>query len=400
MIVLIIGLCVYAAAGSPTPDTPGALEVFISLCLILAVGMRGGLTAIIIKPEQPIWQGLGGVLLTYGLSVSIILGVGHGHDPALILRDVLPFLFMMMPVFLVPLFQRNPDQIRLLIIAILVVGLGFAVRAIGEQVEIIRSLLFLDEPQELTYFANAATVRFSGLFFLGWASVLWVQGCGLRSGLCNGWIYPAMLLLLACIALTPLILTTQRASLGYAAVYSVILLGLGLWRYPIKILFLLGILTILGAFFHEPIQQTLQVLTQKTDLVGFNKRPEEWRAIWNAISDSPFTTIFGLGWGGTFESPAVGEVRVNFAHGLLPYMVLKTGVLGLALTVSYLYFMLKRLWVYSLQHPVFVFAVIGPVLIDIFLYASFKSLDFGLILLLVPISAHAIETRQSLLYQN
>jgi len=36
------------------------------------------------------------------------------------------------------------------------------------------------------------------------------------------------------------------------------------------------------------------------------------------------------------------------------------------------------------EKPVLVLAVLGPVLIDVFLYASFKSLDFGLLLLMIP----------------
>jgi hypothetical protein len=41
--------------------------------------------------------------------------------------------------------------------------------------------------------------------------------------------------------------------------------------------------------------------------------------------------------------------------------------------------------------PLLAAALAGPLLIDVFLYASFKSLDFGLLLLLIPLWASAAQ---------
>ena len=60
--------------------------------------------------------------------------------------------------------------------------------------------------------------------------------------------------------------------------------------------------------------------------------------------------------------------------------------MGLAL--AYLFRLGSIILELLFYRPVIALALAGPFLIDIFLYASFKSLDFGLVLLLVPLWAH------------
>jgi len=84
-------------------------------------------------------------------------------------------------------------------------------------------------------------------------------------------------------------------------------------------------------------------------------------------------------------------MTVNFTHSLLTSYWLKTGLCGLALVLLYLFrlgIVLARLMP---AQPLLAAAIAGPLLIDISLYASFKSLDFGLVLLLIPLWAPAAE---------
>ena len=91
----------------------------------------------------------------------------------------------------------------------------------------------------------------------------------------------------------------------------------------------------------------------------------------------------GLGWGGTFESPAVGDVRVNYTHSFVSCMLLKSGMLGAALAVAYLIGSFIGITRLLPRHLVLGLALAGPLLIDSVLYASYKWLDFGLLLLLI-----------------
>ena len=112
-------------------------------------------------------------------------------------------------------------------------------------------------------------------------------------------------------------------------------------------------------------------------------RLEEAQAVWLSVADSPLTLLFGQGWGATLESPAVGGIRVNYTHSILSGMLLKTGLAGLFLTVAYLAAIAVRLGRLAGSRPLLAGALAGPLLINIFFYASYKSLDFGLILLLI-----------------
>ena len=124
------------------------------------------------------------------------------------------------------------------------------------------------------------------------------------------------------------------------------------------------------------------MLGRKTALVGFNMRAEEMAAAWRQISAEPGSLLFGAGWGGTFESPAVGGLRVNYTHSLFSAMLLKTGLFGLALAFTYIVGVGVAFARAGFGRAALVLAIGAPFLIDVVFYAAYKSLDFGFILLL------------------
>ncbi|MCF8495313.1 MAG: hypothetical protein K9G62_01455 [Alphaproteobacteria bacterium] len=316
------------------------------------------------------------MLLLFGLTVPLIVGALGGHASALMIRDVIPFLFFLLPLFLTRLcgVEKRPD---ITLIAIQGAGLMFAVRAIWE---VRQASLFL-VPVELTYFANAPTILFTALFLMGTAALMSMAPLNRAS-----FLHIVVLGCLSVVALTPLALTVQRAGLGYAVLYAAILMGMGLWCAPYRVLgVILTITILLFLTLGDPLLEIVSSLREKTALVGMNMRREELAAVWNEITGSPLGFLFGTGWGGTFESPAVGGVRVNYTHSLLSSILLKTGLIGLLLTGVYLWGLAREGGGMILHRPVLALALAGPVAIDVFLYASFKSLDFGLILLLITL---------------
>lgn len=379
LLAFVAALGVYAMLGSPTPDNPGVAELVVALGLVLAVGIPAASGAVRFDSALPLWESAGRLLLLFGLSMPLLTGMVRGHDPGLMLRDLAPFMFMLLPVFLVGLFRARPDYFHYALGGILVLGLAFSLRATADHVQFALSFLqMLPEAREMTYLANMPTVLFAALFLAGAGAQRFVTGRRFKdSGV------GMALLALALIVFVPLVLTAQRASLGYAALYAALLAALWLWKYPYRTAFLLAILLALLVPVYGILADIAGAMIHKTALVGFNMRLEELAAVWAAISESPMGLIFGTGWGGTFDSPAVGGVRVNFTHSLLSSALLKTGLAGLAFVVVYLAGLAMILWRNLHVHPVLVLALAGPVAIDVFLYASFKSLDFGLVLLLI-----------------
>lgn len=121
--ILFCAIFLYALWGSPTPDSFGVIEVFIALGLLIAVGpagvahafgrgvkgvRRGGESA---RQEECAW-GLSWVrparvLFIYGIGVPLIVAVCAGSTLPSIIRDMIAFLFLLMPLFLMPLWQAR-----------------------------------------------------------------------------------------------------------------------------------------------------------------------------------------------------------------------------------------------------------------------------------------------------
>src|SRR4051812_36752154 len=95
-LLLAAAILLYAAAGSPTPDNPGIVEALIGALLLLAA--EPGSAASIFHPRAP-WRRAGQALALYGLSVPVIGGLAHGAGLTAILRDIIPFLFLLLPFF-------------------------------------------------------------------------------------------------------------------------------------------------------------------------------------------------------------------------------------------------------------------------------------------------------------
>ncbi len=376
----LLALCLYAFRGSPTPDTPGLVEVVIAAFLVMAVGLVDAAAALRVDMKAPLWRSAGQALLIYGLSVPVIMSVLRGAEISQALRDVFPFLFLLLPVFMGRLCGRYEGAFRAVLCGALVIGVVFAVRAgIDVQYDLLALLFPARGAAELNYFANAPTVLFAALFIAGYSAQRFFEH----------YTFKAFLLFflgcaLATILLFPVALTAQRASLGYAVLYAVILTGIAFYKAPYRALIIAVSVIVFLAPFYSTALELIHMLAQKTSLVGFNARFEELAAVWAEISKSASTIAFGAGWGGSFESPAVAEIRVNYTHSLLTSALLKTGIVGVILVIFYLFGLAQLLWGFLRRNPVLALALAGPIVIDVFLYASFKSLDFGLVLLLIP----------------
>ncbi|MBI1301620.1 MAG: hypothetical protein GC137_08185 [Alphaproteobacteria bacterium] len=366
---LLFACVVYAFFGRPTPDSFGFTEALISLCLLCGIGFHA-LNQIFKERFSSKWRLFGFGLFVYGFTVPVVMGIFSGYGYQAILRDIIPFLFLLLPIFLRPLKHEKHDYFYVLLAGVLIIGLVFSVRS-----------LFWNK-EAFLYLENMPTVLFAGLFLLG---------LGLHSAvfrkidvfyICR----PIALSALSVIPFLVIVLSLQRASVAAAILYVALLCLFFMSRKPYRILgsSILGLI-VLWLFWAE-IHMMLLPLLEKTRDVGLNMRPQEFTAVWAIVSDNILHFLFGIGWGGDFSSPAVGGVRVNFTHSFFSSMLLKAGLFGVLFSFIYSAGLVKLLSKVVWNNPVLGLALSAPVLIDLTLYASYKSLDFGLVLALIPLS--------------
>lgn len=371
-----LALLLYGLWGTPTPDTLGAIEILLAVLLVIAVGTGGAARPFGIG--KPLPSNLIGAqaLLLYGLSLPVLAGSLQGHAPGLILRDLIPFLFFLLPLFCEGL-VRNEKHFKVLVLSTIVIGLCFAFR---DGARFLGDIAFLKPlaADPLSYLANAPTVLFAGLMLSGYGGKLVLEGRGIRDIIVS-----LLLLSLAAMPFAVMALALQRASIGLSGVIILFWLALSLWHKPLRSLRILIPVSILGLMAAPTLSTFAAILLEKTANVGLNNRLEEAGAVWKAVAGNPFTLLFGLGWGGTFASPAVGGLSVNFAHSLPAAMLLKTGLIGVLLTLTYLAAFIRPLLCALRQTPILALALAAPFAIDTLFYAAYKSLDFGVILLVI-----------------
>jgi hypothetical protein len=386
---LLGAIFIYACFGSPSPDYPSMPEIVTGFLLALAVGLPAAWNAIRFDVSRAWWQAAGQLFLIYGLIIAAPMAFMQGNDAGAIIRDIAPFLFLLLPVLAGDIFEKRPHYAGLLMWAYVFLGLMFAWRSLSET-SIFNPNLQTDT-RELYYFANSPAVLFAAVFPAGLAMEKYLQQFTARSLF-------VLVVVSGCTMLAGLAMavTLQRASIAWAIVAFGLFFMLALKNAPyrISLLVVLG-LTAVAPFYKEILMLT-EMLAHKTEIYGINKRGDEMRAVWDEISMTPTGVLFGLGWGATFESPAVGGVRVNYTHNFFSGMLLKTGITGAMLMLAYVSGLFMALARLARRDLILAAAIAGPLLIDVILYASYKWLDFGLLLLLV--GACAAQLHQNVRY--
>jgi len=178
----LLAVAVYALFGSPTPDRVGIAEI--------AVG--GLLAAALWRPAFMGVRRLGfpTVFFGFGLTVPTVTGILYGHDAGLLLRDVIAFLFLSLPVLGQHLWLPHHGEAGegrfkyVLCGGFVILGLVFALRSLLD--------LHFVTPAPLTYFANMPEVLFSSM---GWDIGLclsvgyWRLMGGKRRAACWDWLW-------------------------------------------------------------------------------------------------------------------------------------------------------------------------------------------------------------------
>lgn len=365
-----IALLVYAVFGSPTPDHPGWAELIVAGLLLASIPW-----ALPKRETMPAWYGAGLAMGLWFLTVPLGLGLFSDAGEGAILRDVAAAGFLIMPLLYFAALERK-EFTQLLTAGIVIIGLAFSLRSFAQAGAIAA-------PANTDYLANSPEVLFSALFFIHLFFVRLEKNLTLKNALaCIG------LMLVVVVPFAAMGTMLQRASIGMFAIVSVVWWLELLWRRPQRALIGVAFVLPFVAWKLPYLLHLFDQLMVKTTAVGLNNRKEELAAVLSFMDRSILATIFGQGWGAGFENPAVGGVRVNYTHSLATSLLYKCGLGGVVLFFAYLSLMIRRAgagggW----RLPSFM-VVIPPLLIGLLLYANYKSLGYGLILLALISLAH------------
>ncbi|MBP2226928.1 hypothetical protein J2847_000195 [Azospirillum agricola] len=381
-------LALYGAFSAPAPPSVRAAEAAIGALLLIAVGWRRPLFVVtghaLRGPSLPSWEALAVPALGWLLWVPLLRGAALGWETADMLRDMVPLLYLFLPVLLVPVLRGAGGRaVVLLGGGLILAGLLLALRwwkqaqwgfgAVG-----VRAM-----PDGGAYFLNAPVVLFAAVALPALALGLVAGGVTGRGGTAGRWSAAVACAVAGALCLAALAGAVHRTALGLAALSGLVL---ALWwgrRAPRTLLPVAaaGLCALLA--FGDPLSGAWEQVAEKTRLTGANTRWEEAGAVLEHVARSPWSLLFGDGWGAKLANPAVGGWRVAYTHTLATYVLVKGGVLGALALAAYLGGLAPLALRLLRQNPPLGWSLLPPLLMALGLHTSFKYLDTGLLLTLM-----------------
>lgn len=380
MAFLFVAIGIYGLFGTPTPDDPGLIEGLIGALLVLAIGSGGVEGALKLTMGRNFFLKSLQVMFLCGLILPTLSGVYFGNDRMLILRDVAAFAFLGLPLFLSERFYDQERFAGILCLMLVFAGFCFALRTLMPVFNV------WVPAGELLYLSNSPLTLFAGVFLAGrlWKNIQTFNRASLlRIAVCA---------VMLAVILAAMLLDVQRATIGSVFATLILLALFDLVKTPKRTILPLLIVLAAVALLYPLIDQTLQAMATKTAQVGLNARLAEAQAVIDTLRRDPVTLFVGQGWGSTFSSPAVAGIEVNYTHSLLTTMLLKGGVILLLLTVFMVLGALHQIYLIFQQDSVKGLSLFWPLAIPVLLYASHKSLDFGLLLLMIGVWSVGLQT--------
>lgn len=348
-------LLVYALFSSPTPDQIGFAEYGIAALFLVSVGIIRGWNTLMHQDYPPTLR-YHRLFLLYMMTIPLAIGAMHAYPFSDILRDLIPMMLLILPLWA---YNRNlPCFADLLMLLGGLFALRYCLPFIFQDLQSYTPLLYL---------ANSPLVPFAAIF--GFHRFMTATTCPFA--------YRLTTLAISILFFTAMALMLQRAPLGLS-----ILACMGLFTlystYRPAVTMTFGIFVVLVIMAFSPLFIALtDSLTGKTLTVGWNNRFVEWQA----VADQ--STLFGTGWGGLWQSPAVADIWVRYTHNFISYFWLKAGMAGAMMAALFIIVWGWHALTLMRRYPSLGLAIAVPLIIHFTLYAGFKSLDFALILTLL-----------------
>lgn len=380
---------IQGAAGRPAPPVfRPEIEGVIAALLIFAAGWRrplgvalgggavgGGAFG---RGRAPPWTAVGAGCLALLLWPPLARAAWAGWPAGDVIRDVIPLLFLFLPLVLVPgLRPTGRAGARCLALILMLEGLFFVLRwwrhaewgfgAVGVRVMADGDGYLLNAPSALFAAVAWPLAALHCLEKPDGRRVLAALAALVAGGLCI-----AALLATAHRQAFALIVATAAAALWTRRRRIV-------WLWPALTLALVAGIGLEG----ERIVGAMGGIAEKNRLVGGNARMEEAAAALTAAGESLGGALFGGGWGARLENPAVGGWRVAYTHTFATYLLFKAGVVGLAAGIVWLAGLARAARDLWRRDPAWALAVAAPLIVAFTAHTSYKYLDTGVLLSLL-----------------
>lgn len=392
--IFVALISIYAFLSSSTPDEFGIPEALMGLLLVVFVGFRGATLSLggflmhrqNAVPSIAYWSFL--VLVTVLSLWGLIIRQNQLSD---YIRDVVPLLYLFLPVFFVPQMTRHRDAWQKLCIAALcVIGVAYSVRHfMSDEVGIAalgHAIVFGDS----NYFPMDPAVLFASTFLLTSGLVKLFDG---------KWITSAAYLMLGAVAFASLLGVLVRAQIFLVLMSLLFILVVQSLRSPRVLIFGIaplcaGLVFVVLATGSDFAESLFGLMVAKSESAGLlNSRDLEAQVVINNAMSSLDAMLLGEGWGGVVDNPAGGGV-VRFTHNIEIYGLLKGGLIGSLFVGLYAFVnirdYLKDGWrtlarLDILRLPLML--AIGNVLcLNLLLEPGFKMFSFGLVLTVLWLS--------------
>ncbi len=378
-------LLTYGLVGAPAP--PGIrlqeLLVFAGIAALAGVAVPWHFFAGLTVARGNVVMASGSLIMTWLLWQGMLRGLWNGWGLTDMVRDIVPMLFLCLPLLLAPSLSRLSDDTadRLADMAALA-GVAFALRWWRDAGLALSAIGTSPLGEGRDYLLNSALVPFASVW-LGLRAAHWLAAGGgwrgtVQAGLAAGGSLCCLLALAA---------TVHRAGLGLSVL--ALLVGLArlgsraVTRHPA--LAVNGLLLLLATLLvaRMPMTGIMGMLADKTESVGLNNRLDEMLAVLDQVGRDPVAFLIGDGWGALVANPAVGWWRVSYTHSAASYFLLKLGAVGLALVMVYGGVLAGLIARSAGRQPQLLLAVAPSLTLALFLHTSFKYLCFSLLLSLV-----------------
>lgn len=431
-IFIVLGLLFYALT-TPCPHKLGLIQVAVALCLaasVIASKPRWILSRDALR-DNSAYLFLGGTAQFAAIIFFIIavFGAVSHLDSGLTLwmlgRDILPYFFLILPLLFTNIGHGTARRLTIVIpIIVSFVGVVYSLKFIGSVLNQAGSIPHYLGDQINAYTCNCVqyrvsrdaycfpfdpAVQFSAVFLM-LRAVKQIASANKRAVLQG-----VVIAILSALPIMAISLLLNRAMLGLICVALVVYCATSRRRIfaaivvasvlTITILAVGTLITVTPDEVSTVTQEEVSTVTQdevpavapnsaslsdalleKQKLLGFNNKAGELISLFQDLSKSSWSLVFGLGWGGQFYSPAVGQVA-SFTHSLISYAVLKAGFLGLLLLGIYLlwiactYFKIKRPFrrIFSPE----LYAINCVILISLLFQPTYKTPTYGVLLLFV-----------------
>jgi hypothetical protein len=370
----VFAACVlHGIAGETAPAEIGIVEVAIAVCLVLAsdphrlVRLVDG--RMIADRAEPAHVRCAVSVLHLIVWVPLLNGIVNGSALGDIVRDLVPVAFPALALVLPPPTGRRDPVTRALTAGLATAGTLIAVRWIAGPF----GPVSVGAPTPPAWARDLLLNDPSVVFAAAVLPLVGIRrgGAGMMVALVGG-----------VTAFGALLFVGHRA--GVVAATIVIVFGIretgAAGRVlPIVLLVCAAGMTGLGA----PVVDAVGSLTAKFADLGLNARPEEAAAAIVWAADGPLGVLLGRGWGARFPNPAAGGDVVRYVHGLGPYLVLKTGVIGTMAVMVWAVMLFPVLRRAGRADPIVALATLPALVIGTTVHTSYKFLAFGLVLALL-----------------